>query len=45
MKIDIPTYTLVIKDKNSGDTYSIQTMRSAKEIVDYIDETERDIME
>lgn len=44
MKIDLPIHSLVIKDKSSGETVTVKTMRSAKEIAGYIDETEKDIL-
>jgi len=45
MKIDIPIHSLIIKDKSSGEVFSANTMRSAREIADYIDESEKDILQ
>jgi macrodomain Ter protein organizer (MatP/YcbG family) len=42
MEIKIVIRTIVVKDKSSGEEYTVKTVRSAKDIAAYIEESEND---
>ena len=42
MEVKVKLQSITIKDENSGDAYTVTTIRSAKEISEYIQETEKD---
>jgi hypothetical protein len=42
MEIKITVRTIIVTDKSSGEEYTVKTVRSAKEIAAYIDESEKD---
>ncbi|MGB6679802.1 MAG: hypothetical protein WBF08_00580 [Candidatus Bathyarchaeia archaeon] len=42
MEVKVKLHTLYIKDEETEKEYPIITIRSAKEIVDYIEESERE---
>ena len=44
MKIEITLKAITVKDENSGKEFTVRTLRSAKEIAEYIKETEKDEM-
>ena len=42
MEVKVKLHTLYIKDEETGKEYPVITIRSAKEIADYIEENERE---
>lgn len=42
MKITVKIRAITVKDENSGEEFTVQTLRSAKDITDFIEETEKD---
>ena len=42
MEVKVKLQSITIKDENSGDAYTVTTIRSAKEISEYIQESEKD---
>ena len=42
MEVKVKLQSITIKDENSGDSYTVTTIRSAKEISEYIQESEKD---
>lgn len=44
MEIKIRLQTVVIKDQNTGEMYKVKTLRSAKEIAEYVEESEKEII-
>ena len=42
MEVKVKINTLVIKDKETGEEYTLKTLRTAKEVADYIEETEKE---
>ncbi len=44
MEIKIQLQTLVIKDQETGKEYKVRTLRSAKEIAEFMEESEKEII-
>lgn len=44
MKVDVPVRAITIKDENTGESITIKTLRSAKEIGEMIQEIEKEII-
>jgi hypothetical protein len=43
-EIKVCLKSITIKDENSGEEYTIKTIRNAKDIADYLEETEKDFI-
>ena len=44
MEIKIQLQTLVIKDQETGKEYKVRTLRSAQEIAEFMEESEKEII-
>ena len=44
MDIKIRLQMVVIKDQNTGEEYMLKTLRTAKEIAEYVDESEKEVI-
>ncbi len=42
MEVKIKLRTLVIKDKETGEEFTVRTLRSAEDIAGYVEESEKD---
>ena len=45
MELKIKVNTITIKDENTGEEYTFQTVRTAKHICEYLDETEGEALQ
>ena len=43
-KIEIPVHAIKVKDKDSGEEKTIQTVRTVEMIINYLQETEREAL-
>jgi len=44
MEIKIRLQTLIIKDQDTGKEHRVRTLRSAKEIAEFVEESEKEII-
>jgi|GEM_PF-3092273 len=44
MELKIKVNTITIKDENSGEEHTVKTVRKAKEIWEYLEETETEAL-
>ena len=44
MELKIKVHTITIKDEDSGEKYTVKTVRPAEEISGYIQETEKEAL-
>ena len=44
MIIKVELHTILIKDENTGEIYKVKSLRSAMDIAEYMQETEKDEM-
>ena len=44
MEIKVKLQAITIKDEDTGESFTVKTLRSAKDIADYVEESERDEM-
>ena len=44
MEIKIELQTVIIKDQNTGEAYKVNTLRTAKEIAEFVEESEKEII-
>ncbi len=42
MEVKVELRTLVIKDKETGEEFTVRTLRSAEDIAGYVEESEKD---
>jgi len=42
MEVKVKLQSITIKDENTGDSYTVKTLRSAEDIFEYIRESEKD---
>jgi hypothetical protein len=42
MEVKVTLHDLVIKDPKTGEAFTVRTLRTAKDIAEYIDESEKD---
>ncbi len=42
MEVKVKLRTLVIKDKETGEEFTVRTLRSAEDIAGYVEESEKD---
>jgi len=42
MEIKVKLQVITIKDENTGELFTVKTLRSAKDITEYVQEIERD---
>jgi uncharacterized membrane protein YebE (DUF533 family) len=42
MEVKVTLQTITIKDESSGEEHTMKTLRSAKEIAGYVEESEKD---
>ena len=44
MEIKIRLQKILIRDKKTGETFTVRTLRTAKEIAEFIDEREKEVI-
>jgi hypothetical protein len=44
MEVTVTLQEIAIRDKKTGEQFTVRTLRTAKEIADYIDESEKEII-
>ena len=44
MEIKIKLQTILIKDQETGETFTVRTLRTAQEIAEFIDESEKEVI-
>ena len=42
MEVKVKLRTITIKDENTGEEYTVKTVRSAQDIAEYVEESEKD---
>jgi hypothetical protein len=45
MKVDVPVHAIIAKDEDSGEQQTVTTLRTASEIAEMVEETEKDLID